>query len=326
MPQVSEERKEAITATPNEKQHDPIEEILKGLRKRQKELPTKYFYDARGSKLFDQICELDAYYLTRTEIAILKKHIEEIAELVEPRSVIIEFGSGSSAKTRILLDHLKDVAAYMPVDIASEQLQQTVESLRSEYPEVEIAAVNVDYTKSFELPQLSKTASSRLAFFPGSTIGNFYPQEAVTFVDNVGQVVGSGGGFLIGVDLQKDPAVLDRAYNDRESITAAFNLNMLAHINKAVGANFDLDKFSHYAFYNCAEGRIEMHLISASDQTVEIGGNQVFIQAGETILTEVSYKYTLESFAALSAQAGFETRKIWLDSKEYFSLHYLVRK
>ena len=267
-----------------------------------------------------------AYYLTRTEIGILSENIDEIVGLVEPRPIIIEFGSGSSAKTRILLDHLTNIAAYMPVDIASEQLNQTVAALREEYPGVEIISVNADYTRAFDLPPVASRESNKLAFFPGSTLGNFYPKEAAAFMDNVGQVIGSGGGFLIGVDLQKDHEVLNQAYNDPEGLTAAFNLNMLIHINRAVGADFDPDKFTHHAFYNCAESRIEMHLISTRDQTVRLAGQEVFLQSGENILTEVSYKYSLESFAALAAKAGFESHKTWLDSKKYFSVHYLVRK
>jgi dimethylhistidine N-methyltransferase len=324
LPQVSEDQQNFVTALPDEK-NNPAEDILKGLQKEQKELPTKYFYDERGSKLFDQICTLDAYYLTRTEIGILSENIDEIVGLVEPRPIIIEFGSGSSAKTRILLDHLTDVTAYMPVDIASEQLSQTVEALREEYPEIEIISVNADYTRAFNLPLVDSMVSNKLAFFPGSSLGNFYPEEAAAFMDNVGQVIGPGGGFLIGVDLQKDHEVLNRAYNDPVGLTAAFNLNMLVHINRTASANFDPDKFTHHAFYNCGESRIEMHLISKSDQTVQLAGEDVFIRAGENILTEVSYKYSLESFTALAAKAGFETRKTWLDSKKYFSVHYLVR-
>jgi len=271
VPQVSEEHKKIVSALPEEKNNQPVLELLKGLQKEQKELPTKYFYDAHGSHLFDRICTLDAYYLTRTEIKILSENIDEIVEMVEPCPMIIEFGSGSSAKTRILLDHLTCVATYMPVDIASEQLNQSVESLRKEYPGVEIVSVNADYTAAFDLPPLVGKASNKLAFFPGSTIGNFYPQEAVAFIDNVGQVIGSGSGFLIGVDLQKDPAVLNRAYNDPEGLTAAFNLNMLVHINKKVGADFNPEAFKHHAFYNCAESRIEMHLISTRDQPVRLG-------------------------------------------------------
>jgi dimethylhistidine N-methyltransferase len=311
---------------PTTKPPHPGEEILAGLRKKQKELPTRYLYDECGSDLFEQICELDEYYPTRTETAILTGYIDEIVGLIKPNPIIIELGSGSSTKTRILLDHLPDASAYLPVDISPELLHQSAAALRREYPDLAVVPITADFTKGIKLPRLARRRASKLAFFPGSTIGNFYPNDAISFIRKIGQTVGSGGGLLIGVDLVKDPQVLNEAYNDAKGVTAAFNLNMLRHINHAVGADFQLNHFRHHAFFNHEESRIEMHLVSTINQTVQMAGSQIAIAEGESILTEVSYKYTLEHFESLAEKAGFRIRETWLDPKKYFSVQYLERR
>jgi dimethylhistidine N-methyltransferase len=301
-------------------------EVLSGLQKRQKTLPSKYFYDRRGSILFDQICKLDAYYLTRTETGILGDNIRDIANLIGPQATIIEYGSGSSLKTGLLLNHLPEIAAYVPVDISKDHLLDTAENLHFKYPDLTILPQWADFTKAFSLPVYKNGFSRKLAFFPGSTIGNFYPQQAIAFLQNVAALVGPGGGLLIGVDLQKDPDILNWAYNDGKGITAAFNLNMLTHINQKFQADFVESQFEHFAFYNQLAGRIEMHLVSKKDQLVSIAGSMIDFLQGEHILTEVSYKYTLAGFARIAAQAGFDLHKIWSDPKQYFSVQYLVAR
>jgi dimethylhistidine N-methyltransferase len=305
---------------------DGSHEVIQGLQQEQKTVPSKYFYDQRGSFLFDQICELDEYYLTRIETEILHQNIHEIAKVIGPNCLLIEYGSGSSIKTRLMLDHLLDVSAYVPVDISRENLFQTAENLNRNYPELIIFPLWADFTKSFTLPLESNGFHHKLAYFPGSTLGNFYPDQAIEFMCNVANQVGPGGGFLIGIDLQKDPNILDRAYNDQKGITAAFNLNILTHINQKFKANFVESQFEHQAYYNQQAGRIEMHLISKQDQSVTIHGLGFDFYQGETILTEVSHKYTLGGFALMAEKARYDIRAVWLDPKKYFSVQYLVAK
>ncbi len=298
-------------------------EVLQGLQGAQKILPSKLFYDQRGSLLFDQICKLDEYYPTRTETAIMQQNIHEIAELIGTHCLLIEYGSGSSAKTRLLLDHLPDITAYVPVDISREHLYHTAENLSHHYPNLVIVPQWADFTQPFFLPLINNEFSHKLAYFPGSTIGNFYPLQAIDFMQNVAGLVGSGGGFLIGIDLQKDPDILNLAYNDQKGITAAFNLNILTHINRRFQADFIECQFEHLASYNQKAGRIEMHLISKNEQVVNINGSTIGFHKGESILTEVSYKYTIEGFSNMAYQAGFSIRNAWVDSHNYFSVLYL---
>jgi dimethylhistidine N-methyltransferase len=305
---------------------DEFFEVLLGLKKTQKTLPSKLFYDLRGSLLFGQICKLGEYYLTRTETSILQENIREMAELIGPDCLLIEYGSGSSVKTRILLDHLPEMAAYVPVDISKNHLYDTVEDLNRSYPELTIVPLWADFTKTFSLPPVWNGFSKKLAYFPGSTIGNFNPDQAIDFMRNVAALVCPGGGFLIGIDLQKDPEILDLAYNDHKGITAAFNLNMLTHLNRRFHADFVEDHFEHRAFYNQQAGRVEMHLVSKQEQLVTIDGSGYHFYQGESILTEVSYKFTVDGFARMAAQAGFEVRKVWLDPNKYFSIQYLVAR
>lgn len=314
----------AILSRPRVLADDLTLEVLGGLQRKVKILPTRLFYDQRGSRLFDQICQTDEYYPTRTEIAIMEQNIQEIAGVFGVDSALIEYGSGSSTKTRLLLDHLPDLAAYVPVDISRGHLFKTAGTLERLYPNLLISPLCQDFTLPFSLPPLPLSASRKLAYFPGSTIGNFTPSEAVAFMRRVAHLVGPGGGFLIGIDLQKDPTVLYRAYNDRQGVTAAFNLNILTHINRVLQANFVESQFEHLAFYNQRAGRIEMHLVSQLDQVVTLNGSRIHIRRGERILTEVSYKYTLSGFREMAARAGFDIRQTWEDPREYFSVQYLV--
>ena len=314
------------TKTPTTNPDNRIEEILRGMRKTQKELPTRYFYDSIGSALFEQICDLEEYYLTRVETSILIENIDDIVRWIKPKPVIIEPGSGSSTKTRIILNHIPEISAYLPVDISFELLHQSSEELRRDYPDLKVIPITADFTKGFTLPKIVNSRTNKLVFFPGSTIGNFYPHEVPAFLRQIGQIVGPGGGLLIGVDMAKSQQVLHHAYNDAKGITAAFNLNLLNNVNTAIGSDFNPDQFRHHAFFNSEESRIEMHLISTLDQKVQIGGQTFSIKKEESILTEVSYKYKLDSFISLTEKAGFELRKVWLDQQKYFSLQYLERR
>ncbi len=299
------------------------DEVLQGLQDGRKELPSKYFYDEVGSQLFEQICELDEYYLTRTELSIMQTQIHEIVSLLGPHCLLIEYGSGSSTKTRTLLDALQDPAGYVPIDIAKEQLLHSAASLTLAYPQLEVLPVCADYTSDFELPLPKKTALRRVAYFPGSTIGNFDREPAKHFLQQIAKVC-QGGGLLIGVDLKKDFNILHRAYNDSQGVTAQFNKHLLVRINQELNANFQLNQFGHYAFYNPGQSRIEMHLVSLKNQTVRIGDSEIFFKLGESIWTESSYKYTLEEFAQLAARAGFSVEQVWTDPRQLFSVQYLT--
>lgn len=307
---------------------DPVhnevyQEIIEGLNQVQKELPAKLFYDERGSELFEEITQLEEYYPTRTELSILQDNIAEIVGMIGPNAALIEYGSGSSTKTRTLLDHLERLAAYLPVDISGDYLAGAAARLTDAYPEIKIIPVQADYTKEFALPTLNGANQKMVAFFPGSTIGNFYPDEAVEFLAGIRAVVGRDGGLLIGVDLQKDPEILNKAYNDTKGITAEFNLNMLSHINREFGIDFCLERFEHNAFYNQIKGRIEMHLVSLVPQVIHVAGAEVVIERDETIRTEVAYKYSLEGFSEMADQAGFTVKRVWLDNSKLFSVQYL---
>lgn len=301
-----------------------LKEIHQGLSQPQKTLPAKLFYDEKGSELFDEICELEEYYPTRTEIEIMQHNIDEIAEAFGPQSALVEFGSGSSLKTRLLLDHLEDLAAYVPMDISEDYLYKVADDLQQRYPDIEVAPLAADYTRTFSLPILEQDFTHWVAYFPGSTIGNFTPQAAIPFLCHVAELLGKGGGFLIGADLQKDAAILNAAYDDAKGVTAEFNLNMLIHINREYDGNFDLDAFAHRAFYNEEAGRIEMHLVSLAEQEARIGNRSFDFSEGETILSEVSYKYTVPGFEKMVAQAGFRVEKVWTDEKNLFSVQYMV--
>ena len=300
-------------------------EVLAGLSKRPRAIPAKFLYDARGSALFDAICELPEYYLTRTEIAILRDCAPGIAALAGPGRLLVEFGSGSSIKTRLLLDGLDAVSAYMPIDISGEHLEATCRRLRGDYPSLAIMPVCADYMDLTALPWMpGASAAARLGFFPGSTIGNLEPGDAQAFLRNARQLLGSDGALVLGADLKKDPDMLHAAYNDSAGVTAAFSLNLLQRMNRELGANFDIDAFAHEAFYNAEAGRIEIYIRSLRAQSVLVAGRRFFFDAGDRIHTEYSYKYDLDDIDALVTPAGFIRARTWIDPDQLFSVHYLV--
>jgi dimethylhistidine N-methyltransferase len=295
-------------------------DVIAGLTAKPKSLPPKYFYDLAGSALFDRITELPEYYPTRSELALLGEHAPAIASLFPPACALIEFGGGSSRKARILLRAAASVEAYVPIDISGDFLQQDAARLRRDFPHLVIAPVVADFTTLAE-PPAEVAAKPRAGFFPGSTIGNFEPHEACAFLRRAGRILGPGAVFVVGVDLIKAPDILYRAYNDAEGVTAKFNLNLLARINRELGANFNLAAFEHHAFYNTERNRIEMHLASTKRQKVRIGDTTVDFRAGETIHTENSYKYSVESFQALARGSGWSPLEAWTDG--LFSVHAL---
>jgi dimethylhistidine N-methyltransferase len=294
--------------------------VVNGLQCEPKAIPPKFFYDETGSRLFDAICELPEYYPTRTEMALLHKHADEIANLIGTECLLIEPGSGSSQKVRMLLEALQP-AAYMPMDISRNYLLQAAQQLATDYPWLEVHATCIDFTTELTL-HFCPPHAHRVAFFPGSSIGNFEPADAVSFLQNIANMVGVGGGLLIGVDLKKDESILNAAYNDEQGVTAEFNLNLLSRINRELNGNFDLETFQHKAFYNPHGGRIEMHLTSCLSQIVKVGDEQIDIAVNESIHTENSYKYSIEEFSSLARLAGFELVNVWTDADELFSLHY----
>ena len=299
-------------------------EVLHGLRKAQKELPSKYLYDTSGSRLFERITTLDDYYPTRVEASIMARHIGEIAAEIGPGAMLVDYGSGNAAKARHLLEHLNRPSAYVPIDISREHLMAAVAQLREDFPQIEILPVVADYTRSFDLPLPSHPPRRRVAFFPGSTIGNFEPLLAERFLERIADTCGPGGGLVIGVDLAKQPSALHRAYNDAEGVTAEFNCNILHHVNRELGADFDCDNFVHYAPYNPTKRRVEMHLVSLAGQTAHVDGATFEFETGESIWTESSYKYTREAFEEMAAAAGFEPQRAWLDEHHWFGVFYLT--
>jgi len=319
------------TATANNKDaiqyhelHHPADsmaaEVHAGLGRRQKTLPPKLFYDKRGSELFDAITRLPEYYPTRTETALLGKYAGEMGRLLGRQSVLFELGSGSSDKIRLLLDAVRP-RVYVPMDISRKHLIDSARRLARDYPWLVIHAACVDYSRPWAIPDFGPGRYN--AFFPGSSIGNFEPASALKLLRQVRQLVGDGGGLLVGVDLKKDAAILERAYNDAQGITADFNLNMLAHINRRLDADFDPGNFAHRAIYNASQGRIEMHLECTCDHRVRVDGAVYHFASGETIHTEYSYKYSVGEFHALAAQTGFAPVRVWTDRAGLFSVHYL---
>jgi dimethylhistidine N-methyltransferase len=301
-----------------------LRDVMEGLSQPRKELNPKYFYDERGSALFEAICELPEYYPTRTEMAIMREHVAKMADRLGPDCLLIEYGSGSGRKTRVLIAALAPVA-YMPIDIAREQLARSAAELERDFPRLQVLAVCADYSRPLALPVDERTqARRRVVYFPGSTIGNFTLPEAGRFLREARATVGTGGAMLVGVDLKKDEALLHAAYNDAQGVTAAFNLNLLARINRELGADFDLGAFHHKAFYHAAMSRIEMHLVSDRRQTVTVAGHRFEFAAGETIHTENSCKYSVDEFQALARTAGFSPERCWTDPASLFAVHYLA--
>ena len=302
-----------------------ISEIVDGLSAPQKQVSPKYFYDERGSQLFDEITKLPEYYLTNTELGIMRDNIAEIVEMVGQQASLIEFGSGSSMKTRVLLKHLSELAAYVPVDISNEHLHASADEIRSEFPHIDVLPVVADFTKQFKLPTPLVMPVRNVVYFPGSTIGNFEHDMAMELLRVMHHEAGKDGALLIGVDLQKDPQLIENAYNDSAGITAEFNLNMLEHLNRDYGANFNVDEFVHSANYDPDEGRVVIELISQTDQKFEIADREFNIADGETILTEYSHKYTLSGFETMANEAGFSVEKVWTDKDNLFSVQFLTR-
>jgi dimethylhistidine N-methyltransferase len=300
-------------------------DVVAGLTATPKRLSPKYFYDANGSALFERITELPEYYPTRREIGILNGHAGDIAGLIPKGAALVEFGSGSSSKTRIVLSSTTSIAAYVPVDISAQFLHQQMAQLRREYPNVAMLPVAADFTKPFDLPDAVRNMP-RVGFFPGSTIGNFEPHEASAFLRHAGQILGRGSSFIVGVDLVKDTQVLQKAYCDSQGVTAKFNLNLLTRINRELGAKFNPACFEHHAFFNRERSRIEMHLASLKRQRIKVCGECIEFRAGETIHTENSYKYSIESFRALARGAGWTPTAVWTDADSYFSVHVLTLK
>ena len=296
-----------------------LDDVLQGLSHRPASIPPKYFYDIKGSKLFDQITRLPEYYPTRTETAILMQNAADIAAHVGTGNLLVEPGGGSCEKVHILLEGLQP-CAYVPMDISRDHLQLAAEELAIAYPWLEIHAACTDFTRHMSLPT-ALPAGKHVAFFPGSSIGNFRPEDAVVFLQSIAELVGPGGFLLIGVDLKKDKSVLQAAYDDRQGVTARFNLNLLERINRELGADFHLDNWAHQALYNEELGRIEMHLIATTEQSVQIHGQNFQFEQGETIHTENSYKYSSDEFVQLAARAGFISDKLWIDDDQLFSVH-----
>ncbi|MBY0510679.1 MAG: L-histidine N(alpha)-methyltransferase [Rhodospirillaceae bacterium] len=303
-------------------QNDFRRDVFEGLARAHKAIPCKYFYDERGIELFDAICHTPEYYPTRTEMSLLKKHAKDIGALAGPGVNVIEFGTGSSAKAELLLSGIDTPASYIPVDIASASLANEAAAMSQRYPDLTVAPVFADFTLPFALPSVA-AQGRRLGFFPGSTIGNFTPEEAGAFFHRCARLLGQDGVLVVGVDLKKSKRILDDAYNDAAGLTAAFNLNLLHRINRELKANFDLDSFTHCAHYNLVRGRVEMHIYSLSFQTVRIDGRLFSFIPGESIHTENSYKYSVPEFEALAQASGFITLETWVDADHLFSLHVL---
>ncbi len=298
--------------------------VFEGLGATPKTLPCKFFYDAEGSRLFDKICELPEYYVTRVDLQLHRDHLDDIVRVLGDDALMVEFGSGSSIKTRLLLDKHKSLAGYVPIDISEKHLLATAAALRKRYPKLAILPVVADYTSDVKLPEFPREPKRVVVYFPGSSIGNFTHEESSAFLERARRLAGENGGLLIGIDMQKPLSVLLPAYNDAAGVTAAFNLNLLVRINKELGGNFELGQFEHKAVYNEREGRIEMLLISRRAQSVRVAGREFNFARGEAILTEYSHKYTLEGFARTAAKAGLKIEKVWQDANKWFSLAYLT--
>src|SRR5262245_45937128 len=303
---------------------DFLADVIAGLSTNPRTIPCKYFYDERVAALFQKIFALPEYYVTRTEIDILDRHRADIASHLGPSVELIGLGTGAGTKTRILIEALENPAVYIPVDISEKQLRKSTILFRKIFPKLEILPVCADYLQPVVLPSPRHKPSRNIVYFPGSTIGNFEPDEAIQFLGRIANVCHGGGGLLIGADLKKDPEVLDAAYNDRAGVTAQFNLNLLERINRELGADFDPDQWRHRAIYNSSAGRIEMHLLSQADQFVHFNEHKFHFRQGEKIITEYSYQYSPDEFAALAANAGFDFGRMWTDEARLFGVFYFV--
>lgn len=309
------------------KSNNILKEVLVGLSKGQKSIPPKFLYDKKGSDLFERICLLPEYYPTRTENEILKNNVGEMAELIGPDALMIEPGSGSGDKIRHLLRKLKSPKGYIPIEISKEILLRMTNELHDEFPELNVIPVCADFTGELELPlTVDSYSGKKIIFFPGSTIGNLLPDEAIGILKKFGKLVSSGGGLLIGVDLKKDSKIFELAYDDPQGVTATFNLNLLDRLNRELGASFNLSHFTHQAFYNEELGRVEMHIKSRIDQLVKVNQTVFRFRKGETIHTENSYKYSVEEFCELASKAKFEIKKYWKDNNNLFCVYYFEKE
>jgi len=302
-----------------------LDDVLKGLSSASRTIPSKYFYDDIGSMIFDEICELDEYYPTRVESEIMHRYGGEIACQLGSDVRLVEYGSGSSTKTRILLDHLVDPSLYVPVDISNQHLARTADALARDYPLLTVAPVAADFTRPFVVPKREFEPRRTCVYFPGSTIGNFAQKEAILLLADIAHRCERGDGLLIGFDLRKDINVLEMAYNDRAGVTAAFNKNLLHRMNSELGANFNTRQFGHLAFFNDEAGRIEMHLVSQRKQVVSIADHSFRFDRSETICTEYSHKYSINEFRQMTAQVGWHCKETWTDERDYFAVMYLER-
>lgn len=301
-----------------------LDDVLRGLSAPQKLLPPKHFYDAEGSRLFEAICELPEYYPTRTEMAIMREHVPEIARLLGPDVELIELGSGASVKTRLLIEQARP-ALYVPVEISDAALRSASARLAEQFPWLHVCAVRADFSRPLRMPNFTGVpVGLKVAYFPGSTIGNFTPEESLAVLRNVRELAGTSGRLLIGVDLKKDRRVLEAAYDDAAGVTAQFNLNLLARINRELGGDFQLKRYRHKAFYDERLGRIEMHLESVYSQFAHVAGQRFDFKPGETIHTENSYKYTVPEFQAVARRARFEPQHVWTDARNQFSVHLMI--
>ncbi|HCS52419.1 L-histidine N(alpha)-methyltransferase [Rubinisphaera sp.] len=297
-------------------------DVISGLSSKAKTLPSKYFYDEQGSLLFDQICDLDEYYITRTESQIMDRYAHDMARTLGEKIALIELGSGSSRKTRLLLDEVSESSVYMPVDISREHLYKSAEQLAFDFPDLTIKPIHADFTQPIKLDNEVDKDYRKVVYFPGSTIGNFEPDKAVQLLNNISNLVDPDGGLLIGYDLIKDLNILEDAYNDSAGVTAAFNKNLLQRINQELEGDIDLDAFEHQAIYNPEEHRIEMHLISQEEQLVHIGESTFHFEKQESICTEYSHKYSMDSFRQMAQKAGFHEDRCWTDPNQYFAICY----
>lgn len=304
---------------------DTLQTVRRGLSAKPKKLPSRLFYDERGSALFEAICEQPEYYLTRTEIAIMRDHAAEIAATLGSEVRLVEYGSGSGIKTRMLLEHLESPVAYVPVEISRTALMESVASLATQFPDVPMQPVCADFTQPLRLPVAARAPRRTIIYFPGSTIGNFESKEAMKILRQMRAEMSDGGGVIIGVDLKKDTAEIEAAYNDAAGVTRDFTLNMLVRLNREIGTDFDVEGFRHRARYNALAGRIETSLVSAKRQEVHVGPETYVFREDEAMQVEYSCKYSLEDFALMAAKAGLSVQKVWMDADRRFSVQYLVR-